>query len=101
MQSYQQFDSVPPKTAGYAGDVNEAERQTPYDETSRVSKYETALPIRIDVAAALTYLVGAFTGILFLVLETKNDYVRFNAWQSIILFLPLTVSSRLRLYCEK
>jgi len=36
-----------------------------------------------NVAGALSYLLGPFTGILFLVLEKKNPFVRFHAAQSI------------------
>lgn len=54
-----------------------------------VSKYDTALPFRIDLAAALTYSLGCISGIIFLMFEYKNDYVRFNAWQSCILFTPI------------
>ncbi|KAI8093897.1 uncharacterized protein BX664DRAFT_259709 [Halteromyces radiatus] len=49
--------------------------------TLRVNKYETTLPIRVDIEAALTYLFPPLSGLLFLVLETQNDYVRFHAWQ--------------------
>ncbi|KAI8148865.1 hypothetical protein BJV82DRAFT_483514, partial [Fennellomyces sp. T-0311] len=57
--------------------------------TVRVNKYETRLPIRVDVEAALAYALGPITGILLIILETKNDYVRFHAWQSSALFLFL------------
>ncbi|KAI9275857.1 hypothetical protein BDA99DRAFT_412040, partial [Phascolomyces articulosus] len=57
--------------------------------TVRVNKYETRLPIRVDVEAALAYVLGPITGVLLLILETKNDYVRFHAWQSSALFLFL------------
>ncbi|KAI9323759.1 hypothetical protein BX666DRAFT_1890209 [Dichotomocladium elegans] len=57
--------------------------------TVRVNKYETRLPIRVDIEAAMTYVLGPITGVLFLILETKNDYVRFHAWQSSALFLTL------------
>lgn len=36
------------------------------------------------VAAALSYLIGWVTGILFFVLEERSRYVRFHAMQSII-----------------
>ncbi len=36
------------------------------------------------VAATLTYLMGWLTGLLFLVLERENRYVRFHAMQSIV-----------------
>ena len=57
--------------------------------TERVNKYETRLPIRLDLEAALTYALGPISGIAFLILETKNDYVRFHAWQSSLYFLVL------------
>lgn len=39
-----------------------------------------------NVAALLCYLAGFITGIVFLVLEKDNKFVRFHAMQSIILF---------------
>ncbi|KAJ3102645.1 hypothetical protein HDU96_009553 [Phlyctochytrium bullatum] len=55
----------------------------------RVNKYETKLPIRLDIEAAGAYAFGLFSGILLLILETKNDYVRYHAWQSTLVFLTL------------
>ncbi|KAJ2771501.1 hypothetical protein IWQ57_002186 [Coemansia nantahalensis] len=51
----------------------------------RISRYETSLSLRYDVEAALAYVLGVFSGALLLVLEKKNDYVRFHAWQSALL----------------
>ena len=39
--------------------------------------------IEPNVAAALSYMLGLITGIIFLVLEKDNKYVRFHAAQSI------------------
>jgi uncharacterized membrane protein len=36
-----------------------------------------------NVAAALSYLLGLITGVVFLMIE-KNSFVRFHAWQSIL-----------------
>ena len=36
------------------------------------------------LAAALSYLAGPFSGILILLVERANSFVRFHAWQSII-----------------
>lgn len=36
------------------------------------------------VAAALAYLAGPVSGILLLLAERTNTYVRFHAWQSVI-----------------
>ena len=42
-------------------------------------------------AAALSYLGGALTGILFLIIEKQNRFVRFHAMQSTITFLGVVV----------
>lgn len=36
------------------------------------------------VAASLAYLAGPFSGILVLLAERTNSYVRFHAWQSVV-----------------
>ncbi|MGH9310042.1 MAG: DUF4870 domain-containing protein [Vicinamibacterales bacterium] len=36
------------------------------------------------VAATLAYLAGPFSGVLVLLAERTNPYVRFHAWQSVI-----------------
>ncbi|RKP10643.1 hypothetical protein THASP1DRAFT_21680 [Thamnocephalis sphaerospora] len=58
---------------------------------ARINKYETSLPVRVDVEAALAYLLGCLTGVFFLIFEQKNDYVRFHAWQSCLVFGPMMV----------
>ncbi|SAL95236.1 hypothetical protein [Absidia glauca] len=60
--------------------------------TMRVNKYETTMPIRVDLEAALTYLFPPLSGLLFLVVETQNDYVRFHAWQFILIFISTFLS---------
>ena len=44
-----------------------------------------------NIAGLLCYVVGWLTGIIFLVLEKENQFVRFHALQSILTFLPLSV----------
>jgi len=44
-----------------------------------------------NTAGLLCYVVGWITGIVFLVLEKENQFVRFHALQSILTFLPLSV----------
>ncbi|KAJ2780742.1 hypothetical protein H4R18_003293 [Coemansia javaensis] len=56
-----------------------------HDGGQRISRYETSLALRYDVEAALAYALGVFSGAFLLVLEKKNDYVRFHAWQSALL----------------
>lgn len=44
----------------------------------------TSTGLTPNLAGALAYLLGPITGILFLVLEKQNRFVRFHAMQSII-----------------
>ena len=37
-----------------------------------------------NLAAALAYLAGPFSGVLILMVERSNDYVRFHAWQAVV-----------------
>lgn len=46
-----------------------------------------------NLNAAATYVLGWITGLLFLLIEKKDDFVRFNAAQSVIVFGALTVLS--------
>ncbi|HUL75194.1 MAG TPA: DUF4870 domain-containing protein [Vicinamibacterales bacterium] len=45
-----------------------------------------------NLAAALSYVGGMISGIVFLVLEKQNRYVRFHAMQSTITFLLVLVA---------
>jgi len=44
-----------------------------------------------NLLAALTYLLFFITGIIFLLIEKKNDYIRFHALQSVAVFAPLMI----------
>ncbi|WP_027962988.1 DUF4870 domain-containing protein [Halalkalibacillus halophilus] len=46
-----------------------------------------------NVAGALTYLLGFITGIIFLVIEKENHFVRFHAFQSIFISAVLLIIS--------
>jgi uncharacterized membrane protein len=46
-----------------------------------------------NLAAALTYVLGFITGIVFLVIEKDSRFVRFHAMQSTVTFLALWVLS--------
>jgi uncharacterized membrane protein len=46
-----------------------------------------------NVASALAYVLGIITGVIFLVIEKENRFVRFHAAQSIAVTLVLTVVS--------
>jgi uncharacterized membrane protein len=44
-----------------------------------------------NVAGALSYALGWITGLVFFLLEKDDDFVRFHAMQSIVLFGLLTI----------
>ncbi|MBW2416458.1 MAG: hypothetical protein JRG76_18320, partial [Deltaproteobacteria bacterium] len=54
-----------------------------------VERSSTGLDPRL--AAALSYLFGFVTGIIFLVVERDSQYVRFHAMQSTVTFISLFV----------
>jgi uncharacterized membrane protein len=45
-----------------------------------------------NLAGALCYVLGWLTGIIFLVIEKENKFVRFHAVQSIVVFGAITVA---------
>lgn len=53
----------------------------------------TALGIDENIEGLLCYVLGFITGILFLVLEKENKFVRFHAMQSTAVFIILFVVS--------
>ena len=53
---------------------------------------KTSTGLQANVAGALSYVLGWVTGIVFLVLEKENKYVRFHAIQSIVVFGAVTVA---------
>jgi len=54
---------------------------------------KTSTGLKENVAGLLCYLLGFVTGIIFLILEPKNRFVRFHAMQSIIVFAGLGIIS--------
>jgi len=52
---------------------------------------ETSINLKENVVGALCYVLGWITGIVFLIVERKNKFVRFHAMQSLLTFLPLSV----------
>ena len=44
-----------------------------------------------NIAAALSYVLGWITGLVFFLFEERNQFVRFHAMQSILIFLPLNI----------
>ncbi len=54
---------------------------------------KTKLGMDQNIEGALCYLLAWVTGIVFYILEDDNEFVKFHAMQSIIVFLPLTIFS--------
>ena len=53
---------------------------------------KTASGLDENLAGALTYALGWITGAFFLLTEPANTFVRFHAWQSVIVFGALSVA---------
>ena len=60
---------------------------------SVVTHEPTSTGLAPNVAAALSYVLGPLTGILFLVLEKENRFVRFHAAQSVAVGVAMIVLS--------
>jgi uncharacterized membrane protein len=54
---------------------------------------KTVLGIGENIEGLLCYVLGWITGIIFLLIEKENKFVRFHAMQSIVVFLALFVIS--------
>src|SRR5512147_1806076 len=67
------------------------EGSRPMDE----EKQKSSTGLDENVAGLLCYLLGFVTGIIFLVVEKKSNFVKFHAKQSTITFLCLFVMSLL------
>ena len=59
-------------------------------KTTEVKK-TTTLGMEENIEGALCYVLGFVTGIIFLILEKDNKFVKFHAVQSTLTFLGLTV----------
>jgi len=54
---------------------------------------KTSTGLEEKVAGLLCYVLGWVSGIVFLILEPKNAFVRYHAIQSIIVFGAITIAS--------
>lgn len=54
---------------------------------------KTSVGLSANTAACLCYLLGWLSGIVFLLLEKENTFVRFHAMQSLVTFGSLMVIS--------
>ncbi|QGH33057.1 DUF4870 domain-containing protein [Gracilibacillus salitolerans] len=69
------------------------EDQLPKDNEEQKSEQQTKTSSGLDqnVAGLLTYIAGIITGIIFLLLEKENRFVRFHAMQSIFITVVLII----------
>lgn len=63
------------------------------DEGSDASTVETGSGLDENVAGALAYGLGVLTGVVFYVIEQENEFVRFHAAQSIVVFSLIFVAT--------
>lgn len=54
---------------------------------------KTSIGLAENVAGLLCYVLGWVSGIVFILIEPENKFVRFHAMQSIIVFGVLTIAS--------
>ena len=54
---------------------------------------KTSTGLEANVAGLLCYVLGWISGLVFLLIEKENKFVRFHAMQSIIVFGVLSVAS--------
>ena len=52
---------------------------------------KTSTGLKENQAGGLCYLFGWISGLVFLLLEQKNSFVRFHAWQSLLTFGAMSV----------
>lgn len=55
-------------------------------ETEKQNLGTTDTGIKPNVAALLAYLLGFISGLVFILIEKNNKFVRFHAMQSIVVF---------------
>jgi uncharacterized membrane protein len=65
------------------------------EQKQRMTEGGSSTGLQPNVAGLLCYLGGWISGIVFLVIEQKNKFVRFHALQSIVTFGALTVAGAL------
>lgn len=66
--------------------------ETPNDQMGGGQK-KTSTGLDENIAGLLAYLLSFVTGIIFLIIEKENSFVRFHAFQSVFLFGGLFVIS--------
>ncbi len=60
-------------------------------ESKKKKNSATSLGMEENVEALLAYVLIWITGIVFLIIEKKSNFVKFHAMQSLVTFLGLTI----------
>jgi len=79
---------------------NELKEQSVFKETGEIESHQsepkankTSSGLEQNIAGLLCYLFWFITGIIFLVIEKENQFVRFHAMQSIFLGVAIIIVS--------
>ncbi len=62
------------------------------EKAKQAAESGSTTSLKPNIAGLLCYVGGWITGIIFLIIEPKNKFVRFHAMQSIIVFGALTIA---------
>lgn len=54
---------------------------------------KTSTGLEENIAGLLCYVLGWISGLVFILIERENKFVRFHAFQSIVVFGALTIAS--------
>ncbi len=60
-------------------------------DRTKGDKTKSSTGLESNIAGLLSYVLGWITGLIFFLLEEKDEYVRYHAMQSIIVFGAVTV----------
>jgi uncharacterized membrane protein len=90
--SYQQAPYGQQQQSAYGQQQQQYQYQQPGSQPGDVGPMErTSMGLRARTAGFLCYLLTWITGIVFILIERENRFVRFHAMQSIILFGSLSI----------
>jgi len=81
-----QSGGIPTFNTSASGGAGAAE-----DTEAQANQWDTRHGMRVDILAAVAYLLGPISALALLVTETQNDFVRFHAYQSALLLTPLVL----------
>ena len=81
------LQSAPAGATSYAAAGNPSKPEM----VTAMAEQKTSTGLEQNIAGLLCYILGWITGIIFLLIESENKFVRFHAMQSIVTFGGLTI----------